>query len=46
MLRQERQLLSALKLSDSELIQSTIAAKLNGNVRGFGTLENFEEVSC
>lgn len=45
MLRQERQLLSALKLSDAELIKSTTAAKLNGYGGGFGTLENFEAVS-
>jgi len=42
MLRQEHQLLSALKLSDEELIKSTTAAKLNGYVRGFGTLADFE----
>ncbi|XP_076449212.1 peptide methionine sulfoxide reductase-like [Babylonia areolata] len=42
MLRQDRQLLAALKLTDAELIRSTTAAKLNGYVRGFGTLESFE----
>ena len=45
MLRQDRALLSSLKLSDAELIKSTVAAKLNGYVRGFGTLENFLAVS-
>jgi len=42
MLRQDHQLLSALKLSDEELIKSTAAAKLNGYVRGFGTMADFE----
>eukprot|EP00916_Digyalum_oweni_P025955 GHVL01042731.1.p1 GENE.GHVL01042731.1~~GHVL01042731.1.p1 ORF type:complete len:151 (+),score=16.27 GHVL01042731.1:269-721(+) len=42
MLRQDTQLLSALKLSDAELIKSTTATKLNGYVKGFGSLEHFE----
>ncbi|KAL8593018.1 hypothetical protein ACOMHN_017948 [Nucella lapillus] len=41
-LRQDRKLLAALKLSDAELIRSTAAAKLNGYVGGYGTLQSFE----
>jgi len=42
MLRQDRQLLDALKLTDAELIESTLAAKLNGYLAGHGTKEQFE----
>ena len=44
MLRQQRPLLKSLGLSDSELIQSHVAARLNGYVGGNGTLEAFNEV--
>nr|KAG5686493.1 hypothetical protein BaRGS_018745 [Batillaria attramentaria] len=41
MLRQYPQLISALKLTDSELIKSSVAARLNGYIGGFGSVEAF-----
>ncbi len=42
LLRQQRDILKALKLSDAELITSHIACRLNGFCGGYGTLEQLE----
>lgn len=41
MLRKYPELISALKLSDAELIKSSAAARLNGYIGGFGSVEAF-----
>lgn len=41
MLRKYPELISALKLSDAELIKSAAAARLNGYTGGFGSIEAF-----
>lgn len=42
LLRQNREILRALKLSDKELISSTIATRLNGYCGGYGKLSDLE----
>lgn len=43
MLRQHPTVLEKLGLSDKEIIQSTVAAKLNGYLSGNGTEEQFQQ---
>lgn len=43
LLRQQRDILQALKLTDKELITSHAAARLNGYCGGNGTLEQLEK---
>ena len=43
LLRQNQGILRALKLSDKELIKSTVAARLNGYCGGFGKLSDLEK---
>ena len=44
MLRQKGNIINRLGLSNSKLITSYVACKLNGYVGGFGSLKQFEEV--
>lgn len=43
LLRQNREILRALKLSDKELIASTVAARINGYCGGYGKLSDLEK---
>ena len=43
LLRNQRKLFSLLNLTDAELIESVLAAKLNGYVGGFGSLTNLDK---
>ena len=43
LLRQNREILRALKLSDKELIASKIATRLNGYCGGYGKLSDLEK---
>ena len=41
-IRVQPEILKELQLSDVELLDSTLAARLNGYCGGYGTLEEFE----
>lgn len=43
LLRQNREILRALKLSDKQLITSTVATRLNGYCGGYGNLSDLEK---
>lgn len=43
MLRQQRDVLSALNLSEKEIVTSRIATRLNGYCGGFGSLETLDK---
>ena len=43
LLRQNQGIVRALKLSDKELIKSTVATRLNGYCGGFGKLSDLEK---
>ena len=43
LLRQNQGILRALKLSDKELIKSTVATRLNGYCGGYGKLSDLEK---
>ena len=43
LLRQQRDVLSALNLPDKDLVTSHVAARLNGYCGGYGSLEALEE---
>ena len=43
LLRQQRDVLTALNLSDKELVTSHIAARLNGYCGGYGTVDALNE---
>uniref|UniRef100_UPI0039801AA1 peptide-methionine (S)-S-oxide reductase n=1 Tax=Salmonella sp. s51228 TaxID=3159652 RepID=UPI0039801AA1 len=43
LLRNQRKLFTLLNLTDAELIDNTLAAKLNGYVGGFGSLTNLNK---
>ncbi|OWF39648.1 Peptide methionine sulfoxide reductase [Mizuhopecten yessoensis] len=43
MLRQHKDFLNKLNLSDEDIVTSHVAARLNGYVGGFGSLEQFDQ---
>lgn len=43
MLRQHKSLIKSLGLSDKQLIRSHIAARVNGYLGGFGTIQRFND---
>ena len=43
LLRQQRDILQSLNLSDKELITSHVACRLNGYCGGYGTLQELEK---
>ncbi len=43
MLRKHKSLINSLGLNDKQLISSHVAARINGYIGGFGTIQNFND---